>query len=250
MFTFKKIVSLILMPLPFGLLMGFFGLFILCFTQRQKTGKMLVSFALIFIALISYSPFSNLLLSPLEKTYKKYDSNQKKISYVVVLGGGHISDLDLPLSSQIASASLTRLVEGIIIYRENPGSRLIVSGWQGRYDPVPNSALMASIANALGVPLDDIIIEPRPKDTKDEARLIKDIVKKDLFVLVTSASHMKRSAALFNHYHLNLIPAPTYFQVKKIKNPLCVPGSGGLQNSEMALHEYLGMIWSKLRGQI
>ncbi|QTA82000.1 DUF218 [Desulfonema limicola] len=250
MFTFKKIISLILMPLPFGLLTGFAGLFLLCFTQKQKTGKLLISFCLIFIAIISYKPFANLLLSPLEKTYTKYEPAQSKISYVAVLGGGHTTDFTLPLSSQIESASLTRLVEGIIIYRENPGSRLIVSGWQGRYDPVPNSAVMASLANAIGVPLDDIIIEPRPKDTKDEARLIKDIVKKDLFVLVTSASHMKRSAALFNHYNLNFIPAPTYFQAKKIKTLFCMPGSKGLKYSEMALHEYLGLIWSKLRGQI
>ncbi|MDM8537097.1 ElyC/SanA/YdcF family protein [Desulfobacterales bacterium HSG17] len=172
MFMFKKIVSLILMPLPFGLLIGFAGLFLLIFTRRQKTGKVFVSFGLIFIALTSYSPFADILLSPLEKTYKKYQPDQKKISYVVVLGGGHTTDFALPLSSQIASASLTRLVEGISIYRENPGSRLIVSGWQGRYDPVPNAAVMASLANALGVPLDDIIMEPRPKDTKDEARLI------------------------------------------------------------------------------
>ena len=247
---FKKIVSSILMPLPFGLLIGFSGLFLLFFTKKQKTGKLLVSFGLIFIALISYSPFSNLLLSPLEKTYEKYKPSQKKINYVVVLGGGHTTDPDLPLSSQIASVSLTRLVEGIIVYRENPGSTLIVSGWHGRFDSVPNAVVMADIANALGVPLDDIIIEPRPKDTKDEAKLIKNVVKKDLFVLVTSASHMKRAAALFNRYNLNFIPAPTYFKAKKIYTYLRVPGSLGLRKSEMALHEYIGFVWSKLRKQI
>ena len=30
----------------------------------------------------------------------------------------------------------------------------------------------------------------------------------------------------------------------------CFPGSGGLQRWEVALHEYLGLAWARLRGVI
>ncbi len=239
------------MPLPFGLIIALTGLYLLWFTKKQKTGKLCVSISIAFITLLSLNPVADHILSPLERTYDRYnnDHDHQKIKYIVVLGGGHVSDPDIPLSSQISSASLSRLIEGVTIYKKNKGSKLIVSGWSGKDDNVSNAMLMANIAKSIGVPAPDIIIEPRPKDTKDEAKTIKDIVLNNHFVLVTSASHMKRAAALFKHYNLNFIPAPTYFLAKKQKK-IFMPCSAGLKKSGCAIHEYMGLIWAKLRKQI
>jgi uncharacterized SAM-binding protein YcdF (DUF218 family) len=251
MFIFKKTISAMIMPLPFGLIIAFIGLYLLWFTKKQKTGKILISSSIIFITLLSLNPVANFILSPLERKYCKYNNvSNNKIKYVVVLGGGHISDPNIPYSSQISSASLTRLIEAVTIYKKNKGSKLIVSGWSGRYDTISNAVIMANIAKLIGIPVSDIIIESRPKDTKDEAKIIKDIVLNDLFVLVTSASHMKRAAALFNHYNLNFIPAPTYFLVKKQKKTFLLPCASGLIKSRCAIHEYMGLIWAKFRKQI
>jgi uncharacterized SAM-binding protein YcdF (DUF218 family) len=248
MFFFKKLVASFLMPLQLGLLISFGGLYLLWFTKKQKIGRILCTSGILWIFIFSMHPVANLLLSPLENDFMKYEQGQQTVKYVVVLGGWHVSDPKLPSSSQISSDSLTRLIEGVTIFRGNPGSKLILSGYEGS-DSVPNAVVMANIAQSIGVEASSIIIEKRPKDTKDEARLISDIVKDDPFVLVTSASHMKRAVALFKFYGLTPIPAPTYFLVKKSDGVSLKPSSYGLRKSEAAFHEYMGIAWANLMGQ-
>jgi hypothetical protein len=47
-----------------------------------------------------------------------------------------------PVTDQISKSSLTRLVEGIRIHKELPGSKLVLSGGGG-FDPMPNARIMA-----------------------------------------------------------------------------------------------------------
>ena len=248
MFFLKKLISPFLMPLPLGFAMSFAGLYLLWFTKKQKTGKILCTSGILWFFVFSLNPATNLLLSPLERTFPKYEPGVQTVKYVVVLGGAHLSDQRLPVSSQISSASLTRLIEGVKIFRENPGSKLILSGYAG-HDKISNADMMANIAKSIGVDSSDIIIEPRPKDTKDEARIIKDIVMDDPFVLVTSASHMKRAVALFEFHGLAPIPAPTYFRVKGAEKFTYIPSSNSLEKAKAAFHEYLGIVWADLMGQ-
>jgi uncharacterized SAM-binding protein YcdF (DUF218 family) len=153
----------------------FLGLYLLWFTTKQKTGKILVSAGLIILTLFSCSVIANKLLRPLEKKYDSFEmkgsssvskiEDESAIKYVVVLGGGHTSDPELPLISQIGRNSLVRLMEGIRIYRKYPGVKLILSG--GRvFDPVPEADTMARVAMEIGVPENDIILEPNQKIQK------------------------------------------------------------------------------------
>jgi len=85
--------------------------------------------------------------------------------------------------------------------------------------------------------------------------LFKKIVGPDPFLLVTSAAHMPRSMALFRKQGMNPIPAPTGHQVKERQRGEISPGSffpgiGELEKAEMAVYEYLGLAWVKIRGKI
>jgi len=195
MFILKKIISAFLYPLPISLLISFLGLYLLWFTTKQRAGKILVSVGLVILTLFSYRVVADKLLRPLERQYDTFDikkssvvpktEDEPAIKFVVVLGGGHTSDPDLPMISQIGRSSLVRLVEGIRIYRKYPGAKLLLSG-------SGVAEVMARVARELGVPERDIILESKSKDTKDEAVLIKPIVDNKPFVLVTAASHIPR----------------------------------------------------------
>ncbi len=248
-FTAKKFISALLMPLSTSLLLAVAGLILLLLTNRKKTGKALLSMGILLLLLFSNLLFASSILSPLENSYPKYLKPDYFIKYVVVLGHGHVSNPGHPLSSQISSEGLTRLAEGIRIFRDNQGSRLILSGYSGA-DTKSHAEMLAEVAGSLGIAREDMILEPRPKDTKDEARIIKDIVKEDGFALVTSAVHMKRSVALFKKQGLNPLPAPTYFQSRKISKFLTMPSINALRRSEIAFHEHLGYLWATLRGQV
>jgi uncharacterized SAM-binding protein YcdF (DUF218 family) len=261
MFIIKKIVAPFLLPVTLGLLISFLGLFYLLVTKKTRQGKILVSAGLLFLLFLSYGFISDRVIEPLEYRYKPYDmqltnellksQNMFPLKYVVVLGAGHISDPSLPITSQINDDSLVHLIEGIIIHRKNTASKLVLSGGIV-FDPVSEAEMMARIAEELGIDRNDIIMETGSKDTRDEVQFIKKIVKDNPFILVTSAAHMPRAIAMFRKIGLDPIPAPTGHYVRHGSRGFYdyFPWAKNLHKAEAAFHEYYGMIWAKLRGQI
>ena len=254
MFLFKKIVAPLFFPLSVCLEIFLVGIFLLWFTRRQKTGKILVTIGVVVFAALSYGVASEMLLRPLEYKYPPMTdvASVLGIEWVVVLSGGSSSDAHLPITGQLSHASLVRLVEGIRIHRKLPESKLILSGG-GAFNTVAEAKKMADVAVVLGVDSKDLILESESKDTKDQARLIHKIVRDNRFVLVTSASHMPRSMALFEKRGMRPIPAPIGHRVKerqKITPAMFFPSAGRIEKVERAFYEYLGLAWARLRRQI
>jgi uncharacterized SAM-binding protein YcdF (DUF218 family) len=261
MFALKKIVSLFLYP--FGICLGILvlGLFCLWATRRQRLGKMLVTLGTVLLLLLSTSLVSEGLLVSLEQRYPALLPNEtiswgKNSSaspkWIVVLGGGHVSDPRLPANSQIGTVALGRLVEGVRLHKAIAGSKLLLSGG-AVFDPVPEAEVMAQVAVLLGVKSEDIVLESNSRDTADQAKVIAKMVGKEKFILVTSAAHMPRSMALFRKYGLQPIPAPTNFQAPKSQSSSPVrffPGVGSLVQTQAVMHEYLGLAWAWLRGDL
>ncbi len=254
MFLLKKITGLILSPLTVCIVLLVSGLFLLLFTRRQRTGKFTVTLGVVFLLFMSYGILSDGILGNLESKYPSlYDINPvSDARWIVVLGGGHITDPNLPAASRLSGESLARLVEGVVIHKRLPQSRMILSGGN-IYDSVPESKSMAELAIDLGIDKYNIIEESAGLDTEDQAILINKIVGKDKFILVTSAFHVPRSMALFQKQGMQPIPAPTDHRVKKklyITPSVFFPDSEEIEKMEFAVHEYLGMLWAKLRGRI
>lgn len=254
MFLFKKIVAPLFFPLSVCLEILLVGVLLLWFTRKQKAGKIIVSMGVVALIALSYGAASETLLRPLEYKYPPMTdvSSVLDIEWVVVLSGGSSSDAHLPITGQLSRASLVRLVEGIRIHRKLPESKLILSGG-GVFNTVAEAQTMADVAVILGVDSKDLILESESKDTKDQARLIRKIVGDNHFVLVTSASHMPRSMALFEKRGMRPIPAPIGHKVKErqmITPAMFFPSAGRIAEMEQAFYEYLGLVWARLRGQI
>ena len=262
MFMLKKIVAPFFYPVSFCLGILILGLFCLWATRRQRLGKVLVTLGTVLLLLLSMSFLSSGLLVPLEQRYPAL-LHPKKISWegeksgtspkwIVVLGGGHRSDPSLPPNSQISPAALGRVVEGVRLYKTIPGSKLLLSGG-GVFDPVPEAEVMAQIAGLLGVKPQDISLETDSRDTADQAEIIAEKIGRERFILVTSAVHMPRSMALFRKRRLQPIPAPSDFPARESQgfNPgNFFPRASSLGHMETAVHEYLGLAWAWLRGEI
>ena len=256
MFLFKKIVGPFFFPLSLCLEILVIGLILLWFIPKKRAGKVMVSLGVILLTLLGYGALTHMLLKPLEYRYPPLLNlkDLAEVKWIAVLGGGHTSVPQMPANSQLSGSSLSRLVEGIRAHKSLPGSKLILSGG-ALYDPVSDAAVLADVAVMLGVDRQNLILETLSKDTEDEARFIHKIVGKDPFVLVTSASHMPRSMALFKKLGMQPIAAPTDFGVKEKQEEAINPGMffpnvGELANTETAVYEYLGLAWAKLRGRI
>jgi len=254
MFIFKKIVANLFFPLTFCFIILLTGLFMLWFTQKKRAGKIIVSLGIILLLVLGYAPFSDTLLRSLEHRYPPLldIAPVSAIKWVIVLGGGNTSDPKLPITSRLSQASLVRLAEGIKIHSQLKNSKLLLSG-SGVFESESNAEAMAAMASHMGVDKKNMVLESLSRDTKDQARLIQGIVKKERFILVTSASHMPRSMMLFQKLDMQPIPAPTDFTANKRQglNPsMFFPSTNNLAKVQVIIYEYLGIAWSTLRGQV
>ncbi|MCJ7766260.1 MAG: envelope biogenesis factor ElyC [Thiovulaceae bacterium] len=247
LFVVKKVVSEFLGPLSIGLVVAASGLYAL-YSDRLKTSKILITIAFIWISLMSYGPVSDMLLKPLEQQYPALLATPQEISYVMVLGSGHTSNAKLPISSQLSRTAVVRLSEGIRQYNNLQNAKLVVSGYNGFYDPSSHASMQKRLALSLGVKREDIMMFEEPKDTEDEALAMKARVGSEPFILVTSASHMPRAIRIFTHLGLNPIAAPTDYNAGGKIEWLHMPDGDGLQRSNLAFHEYYGLIWQWIKG--
>lgn len=258
MFIFKKLFANLFFPVPLIVLFLACGLYYLWFTKKQITGKIIITMAFTLLLALSNFSISSKMLAPLEGDYLKYEIPPPEegscdlIEYIVVLGSGHVTDPRISVTSQLNKSSVVRLVEGIRLHNKHPESKLVLSGGSTS-DPKPEAVIMADMAEQLGVDSNNIIIEDQSKDTKDEALFLKDILGESEFLLVTSASHMHRSLALFKKQGMHPIPASAsnYIRGTPTNNfNSFIPNSYNLIRSKRAIYEYLGIVWASFRGQI
>jgi len=249
LFLLKKVLSALLMPLPFGFVILLLAL-IIFWQGYHRLAKGMGIGVLISWFLLSLNPVAQLIATPLEHTFPKY--NGQSVDYVVVLGGYHNSDERFPISSLLSKTSLMRLSEGIRIYRMNQGAKLMLSGYKS-HDVISNAEAMSRVAQEYGVQKEDIIIATEPKDTSEEAAHWATYLKDQRFALVTSAMHLPRSVYLFQNQGLKPIPAPTAFHTgghHGLQWNDWLPKASALSVSKSAWHEYLGRIWASIRTTI
>lgn len=247
MFLFKKIVSAFLLPIPIGLFLLFIAFIYLMFNSYKKA-KIFLFLGLSWFLIFSFQPFSNALLAPLENSHQAL-LQTPKVNYILVLGSGHKSDESLSITSQVKMVGINRLVEGIRHYRNLENAKLILSGY-GASDENSHAYMLEKLAISLGVKQEDIIRLDTTKDTKDEAIETKRVVGDEALILVTSASHMKRSVLLFQKEGLHVIASPTNHLAYEDDSYSSYFSGKNIRNSETAIHEYLGLAYSWLRNEI
>ena len=231
-FILKKIVSEFIMPLPIGIILAIIALVYL-YKNKYFISKIFLSISIVWIFLFSYAPFANMLLSPLENSYKKLLSIPKNVKYIVYLGG----------DQQARGWEVLRL------YNKINNVKIITSGYQGRGN-IPEAIKTANILKDIGIKSEDIIIHKKPQDTYQEALKIKEFLKDEKFILVTSAYHIKRAMMTFKKVGLSPIAAPSDFLIKDKDKALSLPRAYHLYKSKRAWHEYIGILWLKLKNNL
>lgn len=265
LFFIKKLLSQFLYPLPCASILITLGLILLFFTQRQKLGKALNLIGLCLLLIFSYQPTARPFLYGLERqslplltdASTRPPESLPEAVWILVLSAGHETDVSLPATSQLSSESLARLVEAIRLHRLLPKSKLLLSGgtlMNGR----SNGEILATAAQDLGVSKQAIVVGPLALDTPQEAAHLHHTLGDSPFILVTSALHMQRSAALFTKLGMHPVPSPAAYVTKDVdqtdKTPLApgnfFPQAQILDASTRGVHECIGILWAKLRGLI
>jgi uncharacterized SAM-binding protein YcdF (DUF218 family) len=249
MYVFKQLVGMLVTPLLLALLLAIAALALRTLRWR-RTSRSLLALAVAIAWLGALPAIGDALLSPLERRYAPLDIDRLRgpTAHVVVLGSSYTPGDHLPITAALDDEGLARAVEGIVLFRRLQAARLVLSGGAPA-GSTPSARGYAALARSLGVDEQSLIVLDRPLDTADEARAVHALLGASPFVLVTSAYHMPRAVGLMERAGAHPIPAPTGQRV--LPRPVqpvrrWLPSSRGLRRTELAIHEYLGLLVIRL----
>jgi len=231
-FMLKKMLSVAVMPWSIGIILLLLALLFLYFNKTKKAKKSL-SIAILWMLLISWAPFANLMLKPLESMYPKLEKIPNNIEYILLLGG----DRD------------KRAWEALRLYHKIPNVKIITSGYS-LHDPISDAKKTAHKLMESGIPKERILMQEEAKTTFEEAQWMKKRLNKKPFILITAAYHMPRSMAIFKKAGLNAIAAPTDFNNPHEDGIISILQSKQLEKTEHAWHEYVGLFVYMIQGKI
>jgi len=119
---------------------------------------------------------------------------------------------------------------------------------------VAESQIMNRKALQMGVPRESTIIEAKSQTTQQNAACLADILSDTpihRIGLVTSATHMRRSERVFQHHFpdTRVVPIPVNFQYNPpvMRLGYFIPNTRSFEKSQEVLHEYIGLLWYRIR---
>lgn len=242
-----QIIKFLLIPSNLVIIMVVIGVLLFFVKKLRKLSRYLLLGAVVIYLIFATGPVSFWLLGKLEYKYPylKDTTDVKDVEYIVVLAAYADEDQNLPLSSRVNGSAAFRLMEALKIHREIPESKIIISGSERV------AGVMKEVLVSVGMDEALILIENAAFNTFGSAQNVKKIVGDKKIILVTSAGHMPRSMMVFRKAGMEPVPAPTdYLTFKNYMAISYLPSPLHLQNSDLAVHEYIGIVWYLIRGFI
>lgn len=251
MFFIEKLISLTLLsPLPIIVILFLIGVTI--FKKYKKSSLFLIATS-IFLYVASTDFFIDKPLYNLEKDYTfSTEEEIKNANIYVLLGGGIFTNTangNIPTLS-----AYSRILHTAQLYHQYP-KKIFISGGSPLQNVASESSVYKRELVELGINPDDIIIEENSKTTFENAKFINNILEKNKqssMVLITSASHMKRSLYIFKKVmkdSTSIYPAPCGFLGSEKGNNIFyyLPQYSNFYKFNILLWETIGNFYYKFK---
>ena len=256
----SKLLPLFLYPLGLSCLLLIIALIL--FWQSPRWMPFPLALALIILLISSNSWVSNYLVMSLE--WQNIPEEELPSTEAIVLLGGATKSATTPRPMVDVSESGDRILYSAHLYQQRKAPLIIASGgripWKGGGEAEAKD--MSKLLQLMGVPTEAIIEESESLNTYQNAVNVKKILREKGIIkilLVTSAMHMPRSLAIFQHQGIEAIPAPTDFMIseQELQEPSssrealllnALPDVENLNKTTKAIKEYIGMVVYRLQG--
>ena len=253
-FYLSKILWLILNPFNIFIFITLLSIF-LYFIKLKRLSLIIFLINFVFIALISFLPFGSYLIYNIEKEYHSYIKPPDQVDGILILGGATNALLYNEYDQISLNGSSERLVESVFIIKKFDKAKVIFSGGSGLVNrpDLDHAQVAKSFYKKIGIETNQIIFEDKSRNTYENIIYSKKIANPKInenWLLITSASHMKRALLIADKNNWKLIPYAVDF--KNIKNFKLIPNLELLKNLnsfQQASHEWLGLISYYLMGR-
>jgi uncharacterized SAM-binding protein YcdF (DUF218 family) len=252
-FIFSKTLSLFFMPI-----FWLFSLLTYVIFSRRKERKKKALYVFLGMFLLLSNPFiSNLLLLYWE-TPPKAIKDLKSTDIGIVLTG--ITGFKEPNDRVYFYSHADRIWHALLLYKQGKIKKILITG--GNIDifgkeKESEATRLAVFLRTAEVPKEDIIIENKARNTKENAVFTAQIIKEKYpnasLTLITSGFHMARAKGCFEKVGLKFEVFSAGFYTENLKETSFhsfVPSEKSLYHNYIFFHEVLGYITYKILGYL
>ncbi len=221
-----------------------------CFLYKGRVvwAKRLLAAITVLLLLILLLPIGPLLLYSLESRFDANPPLPEHVDGIIVLGGA-IDPVGSYQWQQVEiGGSAERLYALSVLAQQYPQAKLVYTSGSGslmnqRYKDADVAKLFYQ---TLGLNQANMVFERESRNTYENAVNSKNIIKPtagEVWILVTSASHMPRSIGIFCHINWPVIPYPVdHRTLPHSLYAISLDFMANLGQIELALREWIGLI--------
>lgn len=225
--------------------------------KRLRVSRWLCAAAVLPLLVFSSAVGSGVLLRSLEGQYPDVAVEAlPRAQAIVVLGGSVHAPTSQHHNSGLINPS-DRILQVLRLYRAGKAPIVLCSGGG---EETPESPVMGRLLQEWGVPAEAILLEDQSLTTRENALSSYSVLSTRgirHILLVTSAIHMPRAAAVFRKAGFEVTPAPADFRTGWTQDAGffawlhgCLPEASDLQWSDKALKEWVALLVYRLRGWV
>ena len=245
-FILSKLLYFLIQPLNWIIGLLIFSVF----SKKQKWKNRTRNLAIILLLFFTNPFFLNLVTKAWETDVYAISSLNQTYDIGIVLGGYSNFSLQ-PRERYHFSGSANRLTQALELYKTGKIKKLLLTGGTGSLwgKPPGEANEIKLFLLKMGVPDSDIIIEPLSRNTRENALYTKGILDATYpdasCLLITSATHMRRSKGCFRKVGIHFTPFSTDIigeEFRFIPSSLITPTTDGFSRWGLIIKEWIGYI--------
>lgn len=256
LFIFSKILWFLISPLNLIFILVLI-IFVLNYFGKIFISKFLLYFTIFFIFIVCILPVGPYLNYLLEKEFHNSNFYPVNLDGILILAGATNPNLTKEHNQVTLNGSAERLTESINLINKYPNARIVFSGGSGslKYPNLSHATAAHKFFINMGIPTSKIKYEQKSRNTYENILFTKKIVlpkDNEKWLVVTSASHLKRVINISEKLDWNLIPYATDFNSSKnfFENyTFNMNFISNMNSFNYAVHEWIGIISYYLMGR-
>ena len=255
-FVLSKTLGFFLIPSNLIMAFGVLGLGLI-FSGRRRVGGRLLACCVAALLICGFSPIGVLMLIPLETRFSSWDPHTGDPAGIIVLGGGVDPEITALRRTPAINSSGARIVVAAELAIRYPKARLVYVGGNSslRSTNFSEADVAAGIFKNLGIREDRMQLERKSRNTDENVRFSMQLVNPkpgERWLLVTSAFHVPRAMGLFRKAGITVDPCPVDWKTRGWSDAYKFQSDwmAGLDLTDTAAHEWLGLIAYRLTGKI
>jgi len=215
--------------------------------RRHRHGRWLLLAGLGYYLAVLATPLPQWATLPLEDRFPRPATAPAQVDGIVVLGGAVEQNLTEARGIPALNGAAERMTEAVALLRRYPTARLVFTGGQGSlvHGGVTEADVARQVWSDLGVPEDRMRFEGAARNTYENAVLTQRLVQPrpgEVWLLVTSASHMPRAMGIFQKIGWDITAWPVnYTTGHDWTSWYDAPFGQRLGQIEWAIREWIGL---------